>query len=434
MMNVAVIGTGYVGLVAGTCFAELGHRVTCVDNDPRKLELLRAGGIPIYEPGLEEMVPRNAGKGRLVFTDDLAGAVKAAEVVFIAVGTPPGEDGSADLRHVIAVADAVAAAIDGFKVVVVKSTVPIGTCDRVREIIAARASAPFAIVSNPEFLREGVAIDDFMQPDRILVGADDDRAIATMEKLYRPLTKNGAKLLVMDLRSSEMTKYASNAMLATRISFMNEMANLCERVGADVENVRRGMGSDSRIGPAFLRAGVGFGGSCFPKDVSAILRTAAEEGSELRILDAVVAANQRQKLRLVELVTAELGPDLSGRRLAVWGLAFKPRTDDMREAPSVPIIEGLLAAGAEVVAYDPGARETAHVELGDAITYAGDPYACVEGADALLLVTEWPEFTSPDWARVRGLMRTARLYDGRNLWEPRDMEALGFAYRGIGRR
>jgi len=341
MMNVAVIGTGYVGLVAGTCFAELGHRVVCVDNDPRKLSVLREGKIPIYEPGLEEMVPRNVAQGRLSFTDDLTGSVKKADVVFIAVGTPPGEDGSADLRYVIAVAEGIADALEGYKVIVNKSTVPIGTGDRLREVIAARTQHPFAIVSNPEFLREGVAVDDFLRPDRILIGASDEEAVSVMRKLYRPLTREGAKMLVMDIRSAEMTKYASNAMLATRISFMNEIANLCDLLGADVDNVRRAMGADTRIGPDFLRAGVGFGGSCFPKDVRAILQTAQENGSRLGILDAVMGANDAQKSRLVAMVKEDLGADLSGKRIALWGLAFKPRTDDMREAPSIPIVRGL---------------------------------------------------------------------------------------------
>lgn len=434
MMNVAVIGTGYVGLVAGTCFAELGHRVVCIDNDQKKLAVLREGGIPIYEPGLEEMVPRNVAQGRLSFSDDLATAVKRADVVFIAVGTPPGEDGSADLRYVVAVAEAVADAIEGFKVIVNKSTVPIGTGDRLREVITARTEHPFAIVSNPEFLREGVAVDDFMRPDRILIGASDERAIDVMRKLYRPLTREGAKMLVMDVRSAEMTKYASNSMLATRISFMNEIANLCDILGADVDNVRRAMGADTRIGPSFLRAGVGFGGSCFPKDVRAILQTAKDSGANLDILDAVMGANARQKVRLVEMVKEDFDASLPGRRIAVWGLAFKPRTDDMREAPSIDIVNGLLDAGAEIIAYDPEATETSRVFFGDRITYAPDPYACLEGADALLLVTEWAEFTSPDWERVWALMKGHRLYDGRNLWDPRDMTANGFQYRGIGRR
>jgi len=434
MMNVTIVGTGYVGLVAGACFADLGHRVVCVDNDQAKLAILRAGRLPIYEPGLEEMVPKNASRGRLRFTDDLASAVRDAEVVFIAVGTPPGEDGSADLRHVMAVAEEVGNNVDTFKVIVVKSTVPIGTCDRVRETIAKHTDAPFAVVSNPEFLREGVAVGDFMRPDRIVVGTDDERAIEVMRRLYRPLTAEGAKFLVMDVRSSEMTKYASNSMLAARISFMNEISNLCETLGADIENVRRGVGADDRIGPAFLKAGVGYGGSCFPKDVSALLRTADEHGVSLDILRATVTANERQKSRLVEIIHADFGADLSGKKFGVWGLAFKSQTDDMREAPSIPIIEGLLAAGATVVAYDPAARAIAEGIFGARIEFAADPYLAIEGSDALLLVTEWSEFTAPDWERVWALMRDHAIYDGRNLWEPRDVVAQGFRYRGIGRR
>jgi UDPglucose 6-dehydrogenase len=434
MMNLAVVGTGYVGLVAGTCFAELGHRVVCVDNDQHKLATLRAGKLPIYEPGLEEMVPKNVQRGRLSFTDDLARAVRDSDVVFIAVGTPPGEDGSADLRYVIAVAEGVADALNGFKVIVMKSTVPIGTCDRVRAIIASRSKEHFAVVSNPEFLREGVAVPDFMRPDRIIVGTSDERAVEVMRRLYRPLTADGAKFLLMDVRSSEMTKYASNSMLATRISFMNEIAALCEKVGADVENVRRGMGADTRIGSHFLKAGVGYGGSCFPKDVAALLKTAEEYTTPLRILEATTAANLVQKVRLVDLLKADLGDDLSGKRVGLWGLAFKPQTDDMREAPSLPLSLALSEAGAEVVAYDPAARHTAHQILGDRIRYAEDPYQAIEGADALCLVTEWSEFTAPDWERVWALMRDHWLYDGRNLWEPRELISQGFKYRGIGRR
>lgn len=434
MMNVAVVGTGYVGLVAGACFAELGHRVVCVDNDAKKLELLRSGGIPIYEPGLEEMVPRNVQQGRLRFTSDLAAAVKESDVIFIAVGTPPGGDGSADLRAVTAVAEEIARALDGYKVVVMKSTVPIGTGDRVKAIITSLSKEDFSVVSNPEFLREGVAVDDFMHPDRIVVGASDDRAVDVMRKLYRPLTREGAKLMAMDIRSSEMTKYASNAMLATRISFVNEVSRLCDVVGADIENVRRGMGADSRIGTEFLRAGVGFGGSCFPKDVRALLQSAREYNVELGVVDAVFRANEIQKQRMVDIIQGDFGESLAGRRFALWGLAFKARTDDMREAPSITIARGLVAAGAEVVAYDPEAHATARAVLGDTVQYAADPYAAVEGADALVLVTDWAEFTSPDWERVWALMRAPNLYDGRNLWEPRELVAMGFRYRGIGRR
>ena len=434
MMNVAVVGTGYVGLVAGTCFAELGHRVVCVDNNQDKLATLRAGKLPIYEPGLEEMVPKNVGRGRLSFTDDLPKAVRDSEVVFIAVGTPPGEDGSADLRYVMAVAEAIAESLNGFKVVVMKSTVPIGTCDRIRAFIASKSKEHFAVVSNPEFLREGVAVPDFMRPDRIIVGALDERAVEVMRRLYRPLTADGAKFLLMDVRSSEMTKYASNSMLATRISFMNEIALLCEKVGADIENVRRGMGADARIGPHFLRAGVGYGGSCFPKDVAALLKTAEEYTTPLGILEATTRANESQKVRLVEMLKADLGDDLGGKRVALWGLAFKPQTDDMREAPSVPLALGLIAAGAEVVAYDPAARHTARQVLEERIRYTDDAYQAIEGADALCLITEWSEFTAPDWERVWALMRDHWVYDGRNHWEPKELVSLGFRYRGVGRR
>ncbi|MGM0574971.1 MAG: UDP-glucose dehydrogenase family protein [Myxococcota bacterium] len=433
-MEVAVVGTGYVGLVAGTCLAELGHRVTCVDKDADKVETLRRGGLPIYEPGLEEMVPRNAEAERLLFTTDLPEAVGAADVVFIAVGTPPGEDGSADLQYVEAVAEGVADALDGYTVVVVKSTVPVGTCERVRSIIADRTDTPFDVVSNPEFLREGVAVPDFMDPDRIVLGCASDAARERMEELYRPLTDEGALLLGMDVRSAELTKYASNAMLATRISFMNEIANLCERAGADVENVRRGMGTDHRIGPEFLKAGVGYGGSCFPKDVQALRRIGRAHGTDLRILDAVEDVNERQKVRLVESVREDFGDDLSGRTFALWGLAFKPDTDDMREAPSIRIVRALREAGATVRAYDPVAEETAREVLGDLPEYADDPYACLEGADALLLVTEWKAFREPDWDRVKGLLAAPRIYDGRNLWDPEALAAAGFTYRGIGRR
>ncbi len=433
-MKVAVIGTGYVGLVAGVCLAELGHDVVCVDKDEKKIATLEGGGLPIYEPGLEELVPRNVAAGRLSFTTGLADAVRAAEVVFIAVGTPPGEDGSADLRHVQAVAEAIGDALDGFKVIVVKSTVPVGTCDRVRAIVASRSKEHFAVVSNPEFLREGVAVADFLEPDRIVIGVSVPEAEAAMRALYAPLTDKGARLIAMDVRSSELTKYAANAMLATRISFMNEIANLCERVGADVENVREGIGSDGRIGPAFLKAGIGYGGSCFPKDVKALMRTAREYTAELEILAGVERVNETQKLKVVRAITEDFGDDLTGKRFALWGLAFKPDTDDMREAPAVRIAQALTEAGAVVVAYDPVARHTAEIELGDTVTYAANPYEAVEGADALILATEWRELADPDWDRVQALLAAPNVYDGRNLWEPAALKARGFQYRGIGRR
>ena len=432
-MDVAVIGTGYVGLVAGTCLAELGHNVTCVDTDADKVRILQGGGLPIYEPGLEEMVPRNITAGRLSFTTDLATAMTPAEVVFIAVGTPPGEDGAADLQHVEAVARSVGSLLDDYKVLVVKSTVPVGTCERVRELVSERVTVAFDVVSNPEFLREGVAVRDFMAPDRIVVGTSTERSREVMARLYAPLVEAGAPLVTMDVRSSELTKYAANAMLATRISFANEMANLCARVGADIEHVRKGMGSDRRIGPHFLQAGVGYGGSCFPKDVKALVRTAAANDLPLRILDAVERVNEEQKGLFVSQVLDAFGSALDGRVFAVWGLAFKPDTDDMREAPSLPVIRSLQAAGAKVRVHDPAAHETARVELGDSVDYVEDPYACLEGADALLLLTEWSLYRTPDWKRVSGLLRGDRVYDGRNLWSPDEVRSAGLQYAGVGR-
>ncbi len=433
-MKVAVIGTGYVGLVAGTCLAEIGHEVFCVDNNEAKIANLREGILPIYEPGLEGLVPSNVAAGRLKFTTDLSQSVQEAEIVFIAVGTPAGEDGAAELKHVISVAEAIGDNLNNFKIVVVKSTVPVGTCDKVRAIIASRSREHFVMVSNPEFLREGVAVNDFLKPDRILVGTASNEARKKMKELYKPILDKGSSMVTMDLRSSELTKYASNAMLATRISFMNDLANLCERVGADVELVRHGMGSDGRIGPAFLRAGVGYGGSCFPKDLQALNRTAYEYTTKLDILEAVERVNARQKSVLVRMVKEELGDDLSGKKLAIWGLAFKPETDDMREAPSVEIIKGLHEAGASIVAFDPQATETAREAINAPFEFAEDPYAAVQDADALLLVTEWKSFAVPAWRRLRRLMKGQLILDGRNLWEPAKVRAEGFKYRGIGRR
>ena len=432
-MQIAVIGTGYVGLVGGACLAEIGHDVICVDKDAAKVQTLLDGGLPIYEPGLDEIVPKNVAAGRLQFTTDLRMAVRSAEAVYIAVGTPSGADGGADLSAVEAVAAGIADAIDRYTVVIVKSTVPVGTCDRVHEIIAARTQIPFAVVSNPEFLREGVAVPDFLDPDRIVIGVPSDEARQVLERINAPLLEKGVKLFVMDVRSSELTKYASNSMLATRISFMNEIARLCDQVGADVEHVRAGMGSDSRIGPAFLRAGVGYGGSCFPKDVQALLKTASNSGVELQVLDAVERANALQKNYLVDRVLAELGSSLAGKRIALWGLSFKPDTDDMRQAPSLTIVSRLVEAGATVVVTDPVSEVTAAVELDPNAIFVSDHYGALEGADALLLVTEWSQYRDPDWSRVAALMRGDRVYDGRNLYSPDEVAAAGLQYSGVGR-
>ena len=433
-MKVAVIGTGYVGLVAGTCLAEIGHEVFCVDNNEQKILNLREGILPIYEPGLDGLVPSNVEAGRLHFTTNLSQSVQDAEIIFIAVGTPAGDDGAAELKHVVSVAEAIGDNLNNFKIVVVKSTVPVGTCDKVRAIIASRSREHFVMVSNPEFLREGVAVNDFLKPDRILVGTASTEARNKMKELYKPILDKGSSMVTMDIRSSELTKYASNAMLATRISFMNDLANLCERVGADVELVRHGMGSDGRIGPAFLRAGVGYGGSCFPKDLQALNRTAYEYTTKLDILEAVERVNARQKKVLVRMVKEELGEDLSGKKIALWGLAFKPETDDMREAPSLEIIQGLHDAGATIVAFDPQAAETSKEAIKAPFGLASDPYDAVQDADALLLVTEWKSFAVPAWRRLRRLMKGQFIFDGRNLWEPAKVRAEGFKYRGIGRR
>ncbi|MGE0443166.1 MAG: UDP-glucose/GDP-mannose dehydrogenase family protein [Gemmatimonadales bacterium] len=432
-MRVTVIGSGYVGLVAGACFAETGNDVVCADVDERKIARLRENDIPIYEPGLEPMVARNQAEGRLVFTTDVGQAVEHGQVVFIAVGTPPGEDGSADLRHVLAVARTVGKHLNGFKVVVTKSTVPVGTAEQVRAAIRAESAGAFAMASNPEFLKEGAAIDDFMKPDRVVVGVDTDEAREMLGELYAPFVRTGNPVLFMDIPSAEVTKYAANAMLATRISFMNQIAQLCESVGADVGMVRKGIGSDRRIGPAFLFPGPGYGGSCFPKDVKALIRTARQLGLDPVLWDSVEVVNERQKLRLLEKLTAELGGKLAGRRIAVWGLSFKPETDDMRESPSIPLVEGILAGGGSVVAHDPKAQETARDVFGDRITYARDPYEALTGADALVIVTEWLVYRNPDLERIRSLLGQAVIVDGRNLFAPARMARLGFRYVSIGR-
>jgi len=432
-LKIAVVGTGYVGLVVGVCLAENGNSVVCVDNDEKKVEALRRGEIPIYEPGLAEMIPRNVAEERLRFTTDLGAAVQQSEILFIAVGTPQDEDGSADLRHVLAVADGIGRHMNGYKVIVNKSTVPVGTTEKVRKAVSAVTTHAFAVVSNPEFLKEGTAVEDFLKPDRVVIGADDERARAVMCELYAPFVRTGNPVLVMDSASAELTKYAANAMLASRISFMNEIANLCDRLGADVGQVRRGMGTDSRIGSSFLFPGIGYGGSCFPKDVKALIKTAEEAGLDLRVVKAVDEANQAQRRVLVPRIAAHLGT-LKGKVIAVWGLAFKPRTDDMREAPAAAVIDGLLEAGASVRAYDPKAIDVARRVYGDRIHFCKRSYEAVEGADALVVATEWNEFREPDFGRVKSLMRQPAVFDGRNIYNPQVLREMGFHYEGIGRR
>ncbi|HEV8322579.1 MAG TPA: UDP-glucose/GDP-mannose dehydrogenase family protein [Myxococcota bacterium] len=434
-MRLCVVGTGYVGLVAGAGFAETGNDVLCVDNDAAKIAALQRGEIPIYEPGLEELVERNARAGRLRFTTDLAGGVRHAQVVLVAVGTPSGPDGEADLGALWAVADGVAAALDGPRVVATKSTVPVGTAARLAARLAAASPHRCAVVSNPEFLKEGDAVNDFMKPARVVIGTDDAPAREVMRHLYAPFVRTRDRLLFMDATSAELTKYAANAFLATKVTFMNEMANLAEVVGADVEAVRVALGSDDRIGPRFLFPGVGFGGSCFPKDLRAVIATAREAGAPLSVVEAAYGANDRQKGRLVEKVRAHFHDALAGRVFGVWGLSFKPRTDDVREAPALETVTRLLAAGAAVRAHDPQALPTARAALGERarLSWHEDPYAAAEGADALLLCTEWNQYRSPDFERLRATMRGAVVFDGRNLWDPPALAALGFAYHGIGR-
>lgn len=431
-MRVAVVGTGYVGLVTGACLADSGNDVWCVDIDAEKVARLRRNEIPIYEPGLDTLVARNQAEGRLRFTTELAEALDGARVAFIAVGTPPGDDGSADLRQVLGVADKVGRLMTGELVIVTKSTVPVGTAEKVRAAATAHAKFPLHVCSNPEFLKEGAAIDDFMRPDRIVVGIDSNAARDTMRELYEPFVRNGNPVHFMSIPSAEVTKYAANAMLATRISFINQIADFCERVGADVNDVRTGIGSDKRIGPAFLHPGPGYGGSCFPKDVQALVRSGEDAGMRFDLLEAVEAVNARQKQRLPDQALALLAP-AAGRRVAVWGLAFKAETDDMRESPSIPLVEALLAAGVAVAAHDPKAQGTARAVFGDRITYADDPYAALAGADALVIVTEWRVYRNPDFARMKTLLRRPLILDGRNLYEPARLRALGFEYVGVGR-
>jgi len=433
-MKIAVIGTGYVGLVTGTCFAESGHEVTCVDLDQAKVALLRAGGVPIYEPGLEELVRRNAAEGRLRFTTRYEEAVPGAEVAFIAVGTPPGETGEADLSYVLSAAESIGRALTGWCVVVNKSTVPVGSSDQVAARLSAVTTHPFEVVSNPEFLKEGAAIDDFMRPDRVVVGVTGERARAVMAELYAPFTRAEQPVLFMDPRSAELTKYTANAMLATRISFMNEIAAVCDRLGADVDQVRRGVGSDKRIGHPFLHSGVGFGGSCFPKDLRALTTIARQVGLDFDLLRSVERINERQKRLLFEKAMKHFGGKVAGKVFGVWGLAFKPKTDDMREAPALTVIEALVGNGATVRAHDPVAREVAAKLLPETVELVKEPYAAADGADALMLVTEWNEFRQPDWARLKSLMRGDVVFDGRNVWDAQKARAAGFTYHGIGRR
>jgi UDPglucose 6-dehydrogenase len=431
-VNITVVGTGYVGLVVGACLAETGNTVTCADVDAKKIDGLRQSILPIYEPGLEDYVERNQRQERLTFTTDIPSAIDAADVVFIAVGTPPDEDGSADLRHVLAVAEQIGRHMQRELVIVTKSTVPVGTAEKVACAVREHANFPFHMCSNPEFLKEGAAIDDFMKPDRVVIGVATDHARDVMSELYAPFVRTGNPIIFMDIPSAEMTKYAANAMLATRISFMNEIANLCEHVGANVDHVRTGIGSDGRIGPAFLFAGAGYGGSCFPKDVKALVRTGREFGVPLRVLGAVEEVNDAQKHRLFEKLQL-LSGDVRGKRIAVWGLAFKPNTDDMREAPSLILIEELLAAGAEVVAHDPVAMRETERRLGKRIRFAESSYEALENADALVVVTDWNEYRRPDFARMKRTLKAPVVVDGRNLYNAQKMRALGFSYESIGR-
>jgi UDPglucose 6-dehydrogenase len=432
-VRITVVGTGYVGLVVGACLAETGNDVVCADVDVGKIDGLKRNQLPIYEPGLEEYVERNQAAGRLVFTTDIPSAIASAEVIFIAVGTPPDEDGSADLKHVLAVADAIGRHATRELVIVTKSTVPVGTAEKVAAVVAPLSKVPFHMCSNPEFLKEGAAVEDFMKPDRVVVGVETPFARARMEELYAPFVRTGKPIIFMDIPSAEMTKYAANAMLATRISFMNEIANLCERVGANVDLVRKGIGSDSRIGPAFLFPGPGYGGSCFPKDVKALMRTSEERGAPMQVLRAVEDANDLQKHRLFGKVRDALGGSVQGKRIALWGLAFKANTDDMRESPSLPLIDALLEAGATVVAHDPAAMHEAERRLGARISYAPGNYEALHGADALVIVTDWNAYRFPDFSRMRTALAAPVVVDGRNLYDPDKMRALGFTYRSIGR-
>ncbi|HEY1550216.1 MAG TPA: UDP-glucose/GDP-mannose dehydrogenase family protein [Kofleriaceae bacterium] len=432
-MKIAVVGTGYVGLVTGAGFSDFGHDVTCVDIDAARIAKLRSGDVPFYEPGLHDLIRRNTGLGRLRFTTSTAEAVAGSQIAFIAVGTPSADDGSADLGYVLDAAAQIGAALTQFTVVVTKSTVPVGTADNVRDVLAKTAKQPFAVASNPEFLKEGDAVNDFLKPARVVVGASEPRAVELLRDLYRGMLRTNDRIQIMDVRSAELTKYAANCMLATRISFMNELARLCEATGADIEAVRKGIGSDPRIGNKFLFAGAGFGGSCFPKDLRALIHTAKQLGVQLDVVDAAEAANERQKRVLGDKLLAHFGSKLAGKRIAIWGLAFKPETDDIRESPALVLIDQLRTAGATIVGYDPEAMPNVRAQLGDAIELVKDAYAAATGADALVLVTEWHELRDPDYSRLRSLMRSHVLVDGRNVWSPADAREAGFTYFGIGR-
>jgi UDPglucose 6-dehydrogenase len=438
-MRIIVVGSGYVGLVTGVCFAESGVNVTCIDNDSYKIQQLKKGIVPIYEPGLEDLIKRNAEKKRLTFTTELKDEIDGAEVIFIAVGTPPGEDGSADMKHVLDVAHDIGRLITNYVVVVTKSTVPVGTSEKIRKAIQyeldlRKVAVPFDMASNPEFLKEGAAIEDFLKPERIVIGIDNEKTGEIMKRLYIPFVLNNHPILFMDIASAEITKYAANAMLATRISFINEIANLCEILGADINQVRKGIGSDSRIGSKFIYPGTGYGGSCFPKDVKALIRTAKDNGYELNVIKAVEKTNEYQKSVIFNKMTKYFNNNLKNRKIGIWGLSFKPKTDDIREAPSLILIEKLLEAGAIVKAYDPAAMNEAKKLLNDKIEYAADPYEAVLDADAMVLVTEWSEFHLPDFTIMANVMKNKVIFDGRNIYDPFELERLGFKYFGIGRR
>ena len=433
-MNIAVVGTGYVGLVTGTCFAEMGNHVICVDIDKAKVDLMKGGKIPIYEPHLDVLFERNLKQGRLNFTTDLTAAIKSAKVIFLALPTPPGEDGSADLSYVLGVAKQLGNLLTEYTVIVNKSTVPVGTAEKVSDAIAQNCKVPFDVVSNPEFLREGFAVDDFMKPDRVVIGSGSEKANKIMSELYAPFVRQGNPIYFMDTRSSELTKYAANAFLATKITFMNEIANLCEKVGANVDMIRMGIGSDNRIGKRFLFAGIGYGGSCFPKDVQALSKTASEYQYDFKVLTSVMDVNDRQRTSIVDKIKNYFGNNLKGKKIAVWGLAFKPDTDDIREAPALFIIDLLLKEGVQITAFDPEATANVQKQLGDKIKYASDPYDAADGADALLIATEWSVFRTPEFDVLAKKLKSKVIFDGRNLYDPEKMKELGFYYNSIGRK